>query len=128
MTKKHGYSCYLLTDFGKHVLLENLPATFRKVFAHHVTYEFGIPEKLPPIASTVNVIATASNDRIQVAIVEVRGSTVRPDGGTFHITISLDPTLGTKPVDSNKLIADKSKWRPVEHFTVQTLTSFMPFN
>jgi hypothetical protein len=126
MTK--GYNGYGLTDYGKNVLLDSINPLFRKVIAHHVTNEFDIDTQLPRPASTVNVIAVAANDRIQAAIVEVHGSTVRPDGGTFHITISLDPTCGTKPVDSNDLIADKANWKMLdEPFTVQVITSFWPF-
>ena len=128
MTERKGYNGYKLTDFGQSVLLSKVPPMFRKVFAHHVTHEYNITEALPTISSTVTVFAVAYNDRVQTAIVEVHGSSVRPDNGTYHITISLDPTVGAKPVDSNALITNKHSWRMLsEPFTVQTITAFWPF-
>jgi hypothetical protein len=44
-------------------------------------------------------------------VVQVEGSSERPDGGTYHITWSLAP--GRKAVESNDVIA-RFRWHPVE--------------
>ena len=44
-----------------------------------------------------------SGEGIQALVCEVDGTTKRPDGGTYHITWSLDPEKFA-PVDSNELI------------------------
>lgn len=113
---KEGYVAYELTPESKVRLLEHFEPLFDKVLAHHVTHTFGInKEKAEGLIPTLEddqlvVIAVASNDQLQALVVEINGSPRRDDGSTFHITWSLDPKSGAKPVHSNALVKNKSTW------------------
>ena len=104
---KRGYNGYELPADSRATLLQEVSALFPKVIAHHVTYEFGIYDSLPPQADTVEVIAKVDNgESIQAVIVKVNGTHMRPKGRVFHITVSLDPAKGATPHQSNDVIRD----------------------
>jgi hypothetical protein len=106
-----SYSAYLIKEESRKVLLERFPPKFSESIAHHVTYCF--PDKVaPPMIEKVKVIGYAENHRLECAVVEVNGGIERPQGGIFHITLSLDRSLGAKPVHSNKVL--KKGWQSVE--------------
>lgn len=71
---------------------------------HHVTYMFGADSEVPKTA-TIEVYGYVRVDGLIAALVKVDGGTVRPDGGTYHITVAIDRSK-YKPVDSNKVIAE----------------------
>lgn len=71
---------------------------------HHVTFMFGKDSELPPEAE-LYIVGQAHTDDVQVLVVSVNGSIKRPDGGTYHLTWSIDKSKGAKPVDSNKVLA-----------------------
>jgi hypothetical protein len=107
------YTAYALTSTARELLLDKFPPKYEKVLAHHVTVEFGVPADTNlPEDAVLKVIGEAdSGDGLQALVVSVNGSTRRPDGGTFHVTWSLDPEK-YKPVDSNELIRDYSRrWK-----------------
>ena len=52
----------------------------------------------------------SDGEGLQALIVVVGGNSGRPDGGTFHITWSLDRSRGREAVQSNDVIADLG-WR-----------------
>lgn len=61
---------------------------------------------LPEQPKEINVIGYVDDGKgLQALLVEIDGKVDRPDGKTYHITLSLDSLLGYKPVDSNKVIA-----------------------
>lgn len=124
---RKGYTGYELTDHARSELLAHIDPIFPDVVAHHVTHEFGVYESLPPDTNTVRVIATASDDRVQAAIVKINGTTQRLDGSFYHITISLDREAGAKPVDSNRLIKDSDNWVAVDPFNLAVAPKFFPF-
>lgn len=101
------YTAYVLTDEARNLLLEKFPPKYSKVIAHHVTVEFGVPaDSEVPEDAEVKIIGEAdSGDGLQALVAMVNGSTRRPDGGTYHVTWSLEPDR-YKPVDSNELLAD----------------------
>jgi hypothetical protein len=116
------YTAYVLTDESREYLLKKFPPKYSKVVAHHVTVEFGVPDDTEsPEPAAVKVIGEAdSGDGLQALVVSVNGSTLRPDGGTYHITWSLEPDR-YKPVDSNALLADYEKrWKIVLALPVDT--------
>ena len=107
------YTAYVLTDESRELLSAKFPPKYTKVIGHHVTVEFGVPEDTElPEEAEVKVIGEAdTGDGLQALVVSVNGSTRRPDGGTYHVTWSLEPER-YKPVDSNALIADYSnRWK-----------------
>lgn len=97
------YSCYLLSDDSKAKLLELFVPKFDKIFAHHITTEFGENSKLPIIPKTIEVIGYSSNHGIEALVVSINDSIYRPDGSIYHITWSLNPDE-YKPFDSNILL------------------------
>ena len=109
------YTAYVLTDASRDALLEKFPPKYSKVIGHHVTVEFGVPEdtELPEDANLRVIGEADSGDGLQALVVSVDGTIRRPDGGTYHITWSLEPDR-YKPADSNTLIADYEKrWKIV---------------
>jgi hypothetical protein len=46
-------------------------------------------------------------------VVSIGGGPERPDGGTYHITWSLDRKAGREAVESNRVIAEHG-WRPLD--------------
>lgn len=104
-----SYSAYKLTEKSRAALLAAVPAMHSKVIAEHITYKF--PSKvLPPDCTKAVVLFEAHNDKVQcvgVSLVydEKNTNAIRPDGGIFHITISVSPENGGSPRMSNDLLA-----------------------
>lgn len=103
--RRLGYQCYALTAGSRERLLEAYRPKFAKVTADHVTHNFGVPasEELPPEPRWIEVVGYACDDSLECVIVEVDGKLQRPDGGTYHITISREPHRQAR--ESNDLIA-----------------------
>lgn len=101
------YTAYTLTEKSRKVLYYLNPPKYPEVIGHHITERFGIPEKtpIPKKPELVQVVGYFdSGDGIEGFLVEVNGSSKRPDGGLYHITWSLDRGAGYKPVHSNKFV------------------------
>lgn len=110
---KSYYSGWELPDAERTRLLSLFAPEFSDVIAHHVTREFGLPEgSAVPDGDTGVVLGIASNGTsVQALVVEINGTTRRPDGKVYHVTWSLDRALGAKPAHSNDVIA--LGWKPV---------------
>ena len=88
-------------------LLELFPPLWPDVIADHVTLESGPDSDLPgPVRATI-VGEVSDGEGLQAMVVAIDGSTDRPDGSSYHITWSLDRGQGRKPVESNKVIAER---------------------
>ena len=68
---KKGYTCFKLTNKGRAILLKNVHPLFKKIIAHHVTYEFGVTGENIPSINNVVAIAVSNNDKIQSVVVEI---------------------------------------------------------
>lgn len=117
-----SYTAYVLDDASRATLLAQLPPKFADVIAHHITINFGGRRDqqdmaLVGVRQPVEVVGYAEGDGIEAAVVRVDGSTTRPDGKLFHITISLDRSKGRKPVDSNVLLKENG-WTKIQPFTI----------
>lgn len=127
---QEGYIAYELTPKSRVKLLNHFEPLFEKVYAHHVTHTFGIKrEKADGLLQNLSeddlvVIAEASNDRMQALVVEINGSPRRDDGSVYHITWSLDPKTGTRPVHANNLVKNKSTWDYVSPIPITTTPKF----
>ena len=100
------YSAHVLAEVARKHLLENIKPTYSRVYAYHVTIEFGIP-KDSPVPEKADVRITGyidSGDGIEALLVTVNGEKFRPDGKRYHITLSLDPNSDYSPKHSNDLI------------------------
>jgi hypothetical protein len=105
-----SYEAFVLTQESRERLAKQFPPKFPLWIGHHVTHRFGVP-KTPNVPygeqthGNFEVVGHASRaDGIEALVVRVVGKTSRPDGGTYHITWSLDPKM-FKPKDSNALLA-----------------------
>lgn len=100
------YTAYNLTETSREQLLRAFPPQFQRVVAHHATYQFGVPSDgpLPPEPQSATIVGYASDEAIEALVVEIDGSTKRPDGQIYHITLSLEPER-RRPVDSNTLLS-----------------------
>lgn len=118
-----GYIAFNLTPSSREELLRQFPPKFEKVVAHHITHQFGVlpGTALPAKPKTLYVIGRSSNDDIECLVVEVDSSIKRPDGGTYHITLS--HKLGVAPKMSNDLLKEKS-WDHLEAVTIQAEPTF----
>lgn len=70
----------------------------------HITYMFGKDSEVPDDAD-IFIVGQCVTDDIQCFVVEVDGSTKRPDGKIYHITWSIDKSKGAAPVKSNAALA-----------------------
>ena len=85
-------------------LLERFPPRYENVIADHVTLRVGasdLPEK--PVARIVGRADDGTS--LECLVVELDGTTDRPDGSTYHITWSLGP--GRRAVESNDVLRDR---------------------
>jgi adenylate cyclase len=91
-------------------LLARFPPRYSRTDADHVT-RVAADAALP--AETVGVIVGRSDDGqgVEALVVQVDGTTDRPDGSTYHITWSLQP--GRNAVESNDVIR-RHGWEAVE--------------
>jgi 8-oxo-dGTP pyrophosphatase MutT (NUDIX family) len=118
--KTAAYTAYVLTDASRAKLLEKFPPKFPDVIAHHVTLKFGVPQdSAAPEPADLKVVGYTADDSLEAAIVSVNGSTERPDGSTYHVTLSLDRSKGRKPVHSNAVV--QQGWEPVEPLPIETM-------
>jgi hypothetical protein len=103
---KSGYMAYKLSDSSRTQLLHHFAPKYPEVIAHHVTVKHPAKsnEDLPPDVKEAHVVGYENGDGIEALVVEINGSTKRPDGKLFHITLSLDRSKGKKPHHSNELV------------------------
>jgi hypothetical protein len=121
-----GYTAYSLTTSSRADLLRHFPAKYSDIICHHVTFKFPAKstDALPPAVRDAHVVGYEdSGDGIEALVVEINGSTKRPDGKIFHITLSLSREAGKKPVHSNALLA--KGFKSVTPFTIHLQPTFL---
>lgn len=93
-------------------LLDRFPPLWPDVLADHITLksETAADEPLPQEQQAEIVGSISDGEGLQALVAVVGGSLGRPDGGTFHITWSLDRSRGREAAQSNDVIADLG-WR-----------------
>ena len=95
-------------------LLERFPPRYENVIANHVTLRVGAsPETpLPPEPEAARVVGRADDGKsLECLVVELDGTTDRPDGSTYHITWSLG--AGRRARESNDVLRDQG-WEYLE--------------
>jgi hypothetical protein len=90
-------------------LLRRFPPKYEDVIADHVTLRAG-DGPLPPRPDARIVGRADDADSLECLIVELDGTTDRPDGSTYHITWSLG--RGRKAVESNDVLREYG-WEPI---------------
>ena len=99
-----------LSQEDRSVLLNRFPPKYHDVIADHVTLRVGATSQtlLPRRPDRSRIVGHADDgNSLECMVVELDGSTDRPDGSTFHITWSLGP--GRKARESNDLLRER-KW------------------
>ena len=98
-----GVTGWKLDRRERRALLERFPPAWPDVIADHVTLDDDADsdDVLPPDSRGSIVGHVDDGDGLQVLVVKFCCSTQRPDGGTFHITWSIDRARGWQPKDSN---------------------------
>jgi hypothetical protein len=96
-------------------LLARFPPRYGHVVADHVTLAAKVAAGLPVPAETEGRILGRADDvdGVEAMVVEIAGTTERPDGSTYHITWSLDPARGRRAVESNDVIRARG-WLPLD--------------
>ena len=98
----------------REALLQRFPPKYANVIADHVTLRVGANAgtPLPRKPEGARIVGRADDgDSLECLVVELDGTTDRPDGSTYHITWSLGP--GRKARESNDVLRDQG-WEHLE--------------
>jgi hypothetical protein len=100
-------------DGERERLLERFPPKYARVVADHVTLQAGAGEETPlPRRVSAEIVGYADDgESLECLVVEIDGSTGRPDGSTYHITWSLGP--GRKAKESNDVLRERG-WKRLD--------------
>ena len=95
------------------MLLQRFPPKYDNVIADHVTLRTGATAETPlPAKPAAQVVGRADDGKsLECLVVELDGTTDRPDGSTYHITWSLGP--GRKARESNDVLRDQG-WKVLD--------------
>jgi hypothetical protein len=113
MAKPGTVTGWKLPRDERDMLLERFPPKYENAIADHVTLRVGATPStpLPRQPDTARIVGRADDGRsLECMVVELDGTTDRPDGSTYHITWSLGPTR--KARESNDVLCDKG-WEPL---------------
>jgi hypothetical protein len=97
-----------LPEVERELLLRRFPPKYENVVADHVTLRVGAtPDTpLPEKPASSNVVGRADDgESLECLVVEMDGTTERPDGSTYHITWSLGPDRRAR--ESNDVLRDQ---------------------
>lgn len=88
-------------------LLRRFPPRWPDAVADHVTLASRGPDPHPLPVEREGLIVGRTDDGagVEALVVEIGGTTGRPDGFTYHITWSLDRARGRRAVESNDVLA-----------------------
>jgi len=103
MTKPGTVTGWKLPRDERAALLERFPPRYAQVVADHVTLRIGAGPLPRQVAA--RIVGRADDGKsLECLVVELDGTTDRPDGSTYHITWSLGP--GREAVESNDVLRD----------------------
>jgi hypothetical protein len=104
-----------LDEADRAALLERFPPEWPDIVADHITLEADADDDAPlPTAERAEIVGGINDgEGLQAMVVAIDGSTDRPDGGTYHITWSLDRRRGREAIQSNDVLALRG-WRPLD--------------
>jgi len=114
MAKPGTVTGWKLDEVERELLLERFPPKYEKVIADHVTLRTGATSAtpLPHKPGNSNVVGRADDGRsLECLVVEIDGTTDRPDGAIYHITWSLG--AGRRARESNDVLRDRH-WRHLD--------------
>ena len=108
MAKPGTVTGWKLPEVERELLLRRFPPRYANVVADHVTLRVGAtPDTpVPDKPDRSQVVGRADDgESLECLVVELDGTTERPDGSTYHITWSLGP--GRKARESNDVLRDR---------------------
>jgi hypothetical protein len=107
MAKPGTVTGWKLPTDERSMLLDRFPPKYENVIADHVTLRVGASPQTPlPRRPEARVVGRADDGiSLECLVVELDGTTERPDGSTYHITWSLGP--GRKARESNDVLRDQ---------------------
>ncbi|HEY8591579.1 MAG TPA: hypothetical protein VIL42_01800 [Sphingomicrobium sp.] len=114
MARPGSVTGWKLPQVERELLLRQFPPKYANVVADHVTLRVGAGPQtpLPPQPDHARVIGRADDgESLECLVVELDGTTDRPDGSTYHITWSLGP--GRKARESNDVLRDQG-WKHLD--------------
>lgn len=112
MAKPGTVTGWKLPASDRELLLQRFPPKYPNVIADHVTLRVGTGAPLPRKPDSARVVGRADDgDSLECLVVEIDGTTDRPDGSTYHITWSLGP--GRKARESNDVLRDRG-WQRLD--------------
>ncbi|HXG81601.1 MAG TPA: hypothetical protein VNJ05_07355 [Sphingomicrobium sp.] len=89
-------------------LLRRFPPRYPDAIADHVTLKAGAEHAELPKPVEASIVGRCDDqDSLECLVVEVDGTTDRPDGSIFHITWSLDKSKGRKARESNDVLKER---------------------
>jgi hypothetical protein len=120
-----GYTGWEIPKARRTQLLRTFPPRYQNVIAHHVTMAFGVDDDYPlPTAVDGWIVGMADDGLgVQAMVVEIGGTTKRPDGSTYHSTWSLGPERKAK--ESNDVIKLYG-FKPVRRTPLSLTPMFFP--
>ena len=106
MAKPGTVTGWKLPRDERSALLERFAPRYAEVIADHVTLRTGATPQTPlPRKPDAGIVGRADDGKsLECLVVELDGTTDRPDGSTYHITWSLGP--GRKASESNDVLRD----------------------
>ena len=114
MAKPGTVTGWKLPADDREALLQRFPPKYANVIADHVTLRVGANAgtSLPRKPEAARIVGRADDGgSLECLVVEMDGTTDRPDGSTYHITWSLGP--GRKARESNDVLRDQG-WEHLE--------------
>jgi hypothetical protein len=114
MAKPGTVTGWKLPQVERELLLRQFPPKYENVAADHVTLRVGTaPDTaLPPKPDSAKVVGRADDGKgLECLVVELDGTTDRPDGSTYHMTWSLG--AGRRARESNDVLRDQG-WDYIE--------------
>jgi len=112
MAKPGTVTGWKLPRDERDALLRRFPPKYDNAIADHVTLRTGATPQTPlPLKPEARIVGRADDGTsLECMVVELDGTTDRPDGSTYHITWSLGS--GRKARESNDVLRDKG-WEPL---------------
>src|SRR5438874_1770848 len=110
MAKPGTVTGWKLPDRERERLLRQFPPTYENVMADHVTLRTGATPATPlPSKPDAWIVGRGDDGKgVECLVVELDGTTDRPDGSTYHITWSLGP--GRMARESNDVLRNQG-WK-----------------
>jgi hypothetical protein len=107
MTRPGTVTGWKLPRDERSALLGRFPPKYDDVIADHVTLAVGAGPNSPlPRRPDARIVGRADDGKgLECLVVQLDGTTDRPDGSTYHITWSLGP--GRRAIESNAVLRDR---------------------